>query len=110
VRPCRLNATDVTDLAGAGRVERIPYKMCVLITLRDALRRREVYVLGAGRWKGPDEDLPDDFQDNRDVRYAALAKPLDTTEFITTAVRRAIERTQEVFRHQPAGRRSALGA
>ena len=48
-----------------GRVERIPYELCVLIALRDALRRREVYVQGAGRWKNPDEDLPVDFEDNR---------------------------------------------
>ena len=27
-----------------GRVERIPYELCVLIALRDAPRRREVYV------------------------------------------------------------------
>ena len=54
----------------------------MLIALRDALRRREVYVQGAGRWKNPDEDLPGDFEDNRDVHYAALAKPLDATEFV----------------------------
>jgi len=68
--------------ADTGRVERIPYELCVLIALRDALRRREVYVQGAGRWQDPDEDLPGDFEDNRDVHYAALAKPLDATAFI----------------------------
>jgi hypothetical protein len=26
--------------------------------------------------------LPGDFEDNRDVHYAALAKPLDASEFI----------------------------
>ncbi|MGW5171565.1 hypothetical protein ACWEQ1_29810 [Streptomyces nodosus] len=25
-----------------GRVERIPYELCVLVSLRDALRRREI--------------------------------------------------------------------
>ncbi|MGH3304903.1 MAG: Tn3 family transposase, partial [Streptosporangiaceae bacterium] len=65
-----------------GRVERIPYELCVLIALRDALRRREVYVQGAGRWKDPDEDLPGDFEDNRDVHYAELGKPLDATDFV----------------------------
>jgi TnpA family transposase len=67
---------------GDGRVERIPYELCVLIALRDALRRREVYVQGAGRWKNPDEDLPGEFEDNRDVHYAELGKPLDATEFV----------------------------
>ena len=58
-----------------GRVERIPYELCVLIALREALRRREVYVQGAGRWKDPDEDLPGDFEDNRDVHYSELGRP-----------------------------------
>jgi len=75
----------------AGRVERIPYELCVLIALREALRRREVYVQGAGRWKDPDEDLPGDFEDNRDVHYAALAKPLDATDFAADLQKRLRE-------------------
>ncbi len=74
-----------------GRVERIPYELCVLIALREALRRREVYVQGAGRWKDPDEDLPGDFEDNRDVHYAALATPLDAAEFIGSLRKRLDE-------------------
>ncbi|MFE3947104.1 DUF4158 domain-containing protein [Streptomyces sp. NPDC059118] len=31
------------------RVERIPYELCVLVALRDAVRRREIYVEGAAR-------------------------------------------------------------
>ncbi|HEY5356903.1 MAG TPA: Tn3 family transposase [Streptosporangiaceae bacterium] len=68
--------------AGTGQVERIPYELCVLIALREALRRREIYVDGAGRWRDPDEDLPGDFEDNRDVHYAALAKPADAAAFV----------------------------
>ena len=30
-----------------GRIERVPYELCVLVALRDAIRRREVYVDGA---------------------------------------------------------------
>ncbi len=76
---------------GDGWVERIPYELCVLIALRDALRRREVYVQGAGRWKDPDEDLPGDFEDNRDVHYAELGKPLDAAEFTGGLKRRLAE-------------------
>jgi hypothetical protein len=72
-----------------GWVERIPYELCVLIALRDALRRREVYAQGAGHWKNPDEDLPGDFDDNRDVHYSELGKPLDATEF-TDGLRRCL--------------------
>ena len=34
-----------------GRVARIPYELCALAALRDALRRREIWVVGAGRWR-----------------------------------------------------------
>ncbi|MEU9984064.1 Tn3 family transposase [Streptomyces sp. NPDC050856] len=58
-----------------GLVERIPYELCVLVSLRDALRRREIWVVGANRWRNPEDDLPADFEDNRDVHYAALGQP-----------------------------------
>lgn len=63
-------------------MERIPYELCVLGTLRDALRRREVWVAGAARWRDPEADLPQDFEVNRDVHYAAIRKPLDATAFV----------------------------
>ncbi|MPZ66640.1 MAG: Tn3 family transposase [Pseudonocardiaceae bacterium] len=66
-----------------GRVERIPYELCVLVSLRDALRRREVYVAGAGKWRNPEDDLPADFESSRDVHYAELRQPPDPSEFIT---------------------------
>jgi TnpA family transposase len=78
-----------------GRVERIPYELCVLIEVREALRRREIYVEGAGQWRNPDEDLPGDFEDNRDVHYAALSKPLDATAFVAdlkTRLRAGLDR------------------
>ncbi len=65
-----------------GWVERIPYELCVLVALREALRRREIYVTGAARWRNPEDDLPADFEDNRDVHYQRLSQPLDPTEFI----------------------------
>ncbi|MFE7001169.1 DUF4158 domain-containing protein [Streptomyces griseus] len=45
-----------------GKVERIPYELCVLVALRDAIRRREIYVEGALRWRNPEDDLPGDFE------------------------------------------------
>lgn len=65
-----------------GRVERIPYELCVLVALRDAVRRREIWVVGANRWRNPEDELPADFEDNRDVHYAALGQPQDAREFI----------------------------
>jgi hypothetical protein len=56
-----------------GRIERIPYELCVLVALRDAVRRREIYVEGAARWCNPEEDLPGDFEATRAVHYARSA-------------------------------------
>ncbi len=71
----------------ATRVERIPYELCVLKALREAIRRREVYVAGANRWRNPEEDLPADFDDNRDVHYRAIRQPLDPSTFVTALQR-----------------------
>lgn len=65
-----------------GRVERVPFELCTLIAVRDALRRREIWVEGASRWRNPDLDLPADFDTTRSVHYAALRQPTDPTEFI----------------------------
>lgn len=65
-----------------GRVARIPYELCVLAALREALRRREVWVVGAGKWRNPEDDLPGDFEAHREVHYAALRQPTDPTMFV----------------------------
>ncbi|MEV0375550.1 hypothetical protein AB0I10_38360 [Streptomyces sp. NPDC050636] len=41
-----------------GRVERISYELCVLVVLRDAIGRREIFVEGGKRWGDPEDDLP----------------------------------------------------
>ena len=71
-----------------GRVARVPYELCVLTALRDALRRREIWVVGAGKWRDPEDDLPADFEPNRDVHYAALRQPTDPSEFVDDLRRR----------------------
>ncbi|MDP4510565.1 Tn3 family transposase, partial [Nonomuraea turcica] len=67
-----------------GVIERASYELCVIVSLKDALRRREIYVAGARRWRNPEEDLPTDFEDNRDVHYENLRQPLDASVFIAT--------------------------
>jgi len=72
----------------SGLIERIPYELCVLRALATALRRREIWVHGAGTWRNPDQDLPRDFEENRDVHYEALRKPRDPQAFIADLQRR----------------------
>ena len=65
-----------------GRVERVPYELCVLGALREAIRRREIWVVGAGKWRNPETDLAHDFDLHRDVHYKAIRQPTDATEFV----------------------------
>ena len=64
------------------RVLRMIYEIATFQALRDQLRCKEIWVVGADRWRNPDEDLPSDFQQRRGEHYKALQKPLDPAEFI----------------------------
>jgi hypothetical protein len=74
--------------ADTGLIERIPYELCVLVALRKAIRRREIWVEGGNIWRNPDLDLPADFEANRDVHYQALSKLRDPSEFIADLKKR----------------------
>ena len=71
---------DVAD--GSQRVNRINYEICVLQSLRERLRSKEVWVAGADRYRNPDDDLPTDFAQRRVACYARLGLPLDAPTFI----------------------------
>lgn len=62
----------VLDEAEGRRVNRVTYEMCVLTTLRDKIRCKEVWIEGAGRFCNPDEDLSGDFEQKRAEYYSAL--------------------------------------
>jgi TnpA family transposase len=53
----------------------------VFQTLRDKLRCKEIWVVGADKWRDPDQDLPNDFEARRAENYEALRKPLDPKVF-----------------------------
>ena len=70
-----------TDKRGRRRVQRTVYECRVFQTLRDKLRCKEIWVVGADKWRNPDEDLPADFEERRAENYAKLRKPLDSRAF-----------------------------
>jgi hypothetical protein len=53
------------------------------IGFQDTLRCKEIWVIGANRYRNPDEDLPTDFELRREEYYQALKLPLDADRFIT---------------------------
>jgi hypothetical protein len=77
----------IPDKQGRLRVDRLKYELCVLQVLRERLRCKEIWVVGANRYRNPDEDLPTDFEVQREQYYAALNLPLDVESFLG-AVRR----------------------
>lgn len=71
------------DTPGGGcRVNRINYEICVLQTLRERLRCKEIWVAGADRFRNPDEDLPADFAERRTACYERLELPMQAGEFV----------------------------
>ena len=70
------------DRRGRRRVARMAYEIVTVQALRDRLRCKEIWVVGADRWRNPDEDLPGDFEERRAEHYQALRKPLDPSRFI----------------------------
>ena len=82
VRGLWRDAVVETDPLGRIRVNRITYEICVLEALRERLRCKEIWVVGANRYRNPDEDLPADFEARRGAHYDALNLPLDPDRFI----------------------------
>jgi hypothetical protein len=80
----------VQDDKHGGAVNRISYEWCVLTTLREKVRCKEVWVQGAHRFRNPDEDVPRDFNVRRDEYYAALAQSREARVFVEHA-RRTME-------------------
>ena len=66
-----------------GRVNVINAELCILTRLRECLRAKEIWVVGADRHRNPDEDLPQDFEAERDRYYASLNLTQDAGAFVT---------------------------
>jgi TnpA family transposase len=67
---------------GSARIDRVVYELCVLGALRDGLRSKEIWVVGAYRYRNPDEDLPQDFDERRERYYELLGQPLEADRFV----------------------------
>jgi TnpA family transposase len=65
------------------RVVRMVYEIATFQALRDGLRCKDIWVVGADRWRNPDDDLPKDFEEHRAEHYQALRKPIEASAFVT---------------------------
>src|SRR3546814_9363041 len=78
VIPARWRSSVIDD---DGRVNRISYELCVLTQLRDRIRSKEIWVVGADRYRHPDNDLPQDFDTRRGAYYSRLSLTPDGQAF-----------------------------
>ena len=79
------------DGDGEIRVNRITYEICALEALREKLRCKEIWVEGADRYRNPEEDLPQDFEEQRATYYAALELSSEADPFIDALRQEMIE-------------------
>jgi TnpA family transposase len=70
------------DPNGEIRVNRINYEISALHSLREGLRCKAIWAVGADRFRNPDDDLPADFATQRTTYYAALQQPESADDFI----------------------------
>ena len=89
---------------GAAQVDRVAYELCTLDALRDGLRSKEIWVVGADRYRNPDEDLPQDFDEHREHYYEALGQPMEADRFVEalqTEMEKSLEALDRDVPHNP---------
>ncbi len=68
--------------AHTGKIKRICYEVYVLKKLADRIRCREIWIDGSFKHRNPDEDLPNNFEENKEEYFDDLSLPLDGNVFI----------------------------
>jgi len=92
------------DSTGTSRIHRIHYEICMLQTLRERLRCKEIWVEGANRYRNPDADVPQDFAEKRTSYYQQLDQPLEVDTFIAKlqgAMHTALDHFNHTLPHNP---------
>lgn len=89
------------DAKGNPRVNRINYEIAVLQSLREKLRCKEIWVVGADRYRNPDEDLPLDFEEKRQEYYDALGLAMDVEPIISTLQNELYNKIEQLNQNVP---------
>jgi len=82
IKPKWRRAVIQSDCNGNEFIERVNYEICVLQSLREKLRCKEIWIEGADRYRNSEEDLPKDFENRREEYYEALKQPNSAEVFI----------------------------
>ncbi|KTC69026.1 Tn3 transposase DDE domain protein [Legionella birminghamensis] len=66
----------------SGKIKRICYEVYILKKLADRIRCREIWIEGSFKHRNPDEDLPNNFEENKEAHFKDLSLPIDGDVFI----------------------------
>ncbi len=97
-----------TDSEGNERINRINYEICALQALRERLCCKEIWVVGANRYRNPDDDLPTDFESKRQIYYQALTLPEDVETFISGLQQQMAEGLEKLDKRMPRNKSVAI--
>ncbi|HDV5690335.1 TPA: Tn3 family transposase [Legionella pneumophila] len=66
----------------SGKIKRICYEVYILKKLADRIKCREIWIEGSFKHRNPDEDLPNNFEENKEAHFDDLSLPIDADVFI----------------------------
>ena len=84
-----------------GKVRRTAYELCLLITLRDKIRCREIWITGSEKYGNPDNDIPQDFNENRPVYLEHLHLPNEPITFTSRLQKKMHESRESLNKNIP---------
>ena len=87
------------DDGGAYKVNRIAYEICALKAVRERLRCREIWVVGSRRYRDPEEDLPQNFEERKSAYYEDLGVPLDPKIFMSALRKEIVNYLNMINKH-----------
>lgn len=70
------------DKMTSSKIKRFNYEVAVLEGFREKLRCKTIWIDGAYRYRNPDDDLPLDWETNKEEYYSKLGLPLNALDFI----------------------------
>ena len=99
-----------TDESGLERINRINYEIYTLQALREKLRCKEIWIVGADRYRNPDEDLPVDYEQRREENYEALKLSLDPETFIAQLSKEMNEKLTNLDARMPQNKKVRISS
>ncbi len=108
VQPRQRDIVMETGPDGRQRINRLNYEICVLQSLRERLRIKDVWIEGADRYRNPDLDLPQDFEARKAHYCRDLNQPLDADHFVERLKGEPVTALEAFDRNLPANDSVAL--